>query len=203
MLQDVGRVVIILGIVLTVIANLKKTEIPTPQPKQNEPSVSTGFNPVTATPAVQRVQDSTRMNLVLVTRVIDGDTIQVETSETVRYIGIDTPEIVHPDKPVECSGQQAANKNKELVLGKSVTLEKDVSETDRYGRLLRYVWVGDTFVNDYLIQNGFAKSSSYPPDIKYQQQFLESQKYAQQNSLGLWSSSLCNSNHSNNPNLPN
>ena len=123
MLQDVGRVVIILGIVLTVIANLKKTEIPTPQPKQNEPSVSTGFNPVT----------------VLVTRVIDGDTIQVETSETVRYIGIDTPEIVHPDKPVECFGQQAANKNKELVLGKSVTLEKDVSETDRYGRLLRVV----------------------------------------------------------------
>src|SRR3990167_2746686 len=105
------------------IANLKKTEIPTPQPKQNEPSVSTGFNPVT----------------VIVTRVIDGDTIQVETSETVRYIGINTPETVHPDKPVECFGQQAANKNKELVLGKSVTLEKDVSETDRYGRLLRVV----------------------------------------------------------------
>ena len=77
-----------------------------------------------------------------VVRVIDGDTIEVEidgTSYRVRYIGIDTPETVHPQKPVECFGKEASEKNRELVEGKRVRLEKDVSDTDKYGRLLRYV----------------------------------------------------------------
>lgn len=78
-----------------------------------------------------------------VVRVIDGDTIEIEGGDRVRYIGIDTPETVDPRKPVQCYGQEASNKNKELVEGKTVELEKDVSETDKYGRLLRYVWLGD------------------------------------------------------------
>lgn len=126
-----------------------------------------------------------------VSRVIDGDTIQLETGQTVRYIGIDTPETVHPAKPVECFGKEAADKNKELVLGKNVQLEKDVSETDKYGRLLRYVWVGETLVNDNLVRNGFAKSSSYPPDIKYQTQLMEAEREARKNNRGLWSSNTC------------
>lgn len=122
-----------------------------------------------------------------VVRVIDGDTVEIEGGQKIRYIGIDTPETVHPDKSVQCFGKEASAKNKELVLGKSVSLEKDISQTDKYGRLLRYVYVGDVFVNDYLVRQGFAKSSSYPPDIKHQEEFRQAELEAGQNNRGLWS----------------
>jgi len=124
----------------------------------------------------------------LVTRVIDGDTIEIEGGYKVRYIGIDTPETVHPSKPVECFGLEASNKNKEFVEGKRIKLEKDVSETDKYGRLLRYVWIDDTFVNDYLVRQGYAYAYTYPPDVKYAEQFVRAQKEARENNRGLWSS---------------
>ncbi len=125
----------------------------------------------------------------LVTRVIDGDTIEVEIegeSYKVRYIGIDTPELHHPEKPVEYYAQEAYEKNVELVEGKTVFLEKDVSETDSYGRLLRYVYVKNTFVNAYLVQQGYALVSTYPPDVKYQERFLELQREARKAGRGLW-----------------
>lgn len=122
----------------------------------------------------------------IVGKVVDGDTIKLTNGQTVRYIGIDTPETVHPAKPVQCFGKEASSKNKELVEGKEVRLEKDISETDRYGRLLKYVYVGDIFINDYLVRNGYAYASSYPPDVKYQSQFLEAQKEARENQRGLW-----------------
>lgn len=133
---------------------------------------------------------------VLVTRVIDGDTIEVQTGMdvlTVRYIGIDTPETVNPRRPVQCFGRQASNENKKLVEGKKVILSKDVSETDKYGRLLRFVYVklenGELlFVNDYLIRQGFAKASTFPPDVKYAQSFLEAEREARENRIGLWNS---------------
>jgi len=129
---------------------------------------------------------------IKVLRVIDGDTIKIEGDKVVRYIGIDTPETVHPSKPVQCYGKEASDKNRELVEGKEVTLEKDVSETDKYGRLLRYIWVGDTFVNEYLVREGFANSSTYPPDVKYQDRFLEAQRQAREEKKGLWGD-ICNS----------
>ncbi len=125
----------------------------------------------------------------LATRVIDGDTIEVEiegVSYKIRYIGIDTPELHHPTKPVGYYAQEAYEKNRELVEGKTVYLEKDVSETDRYGRLLRYVYVGDVFVNAYLVQQGYALVSTYPPDVKYQDRFLELQREAREAGRGLW-----------------
>src|SRR3989344_7632586 len=121
-----------------------------------------------------------------VVRVIDGDTVEVEGGQTVRYIGIDTPETVHPQKTVECFGREASNKNKELVEGKFVQLEKDVSETDKYGRLLRYVYVDGVFVNELLVKEGFAHASSYPPDVKYQDLLVNAQKEAQSQNSGLW-----------------
>ena len=129
---------------------------------------------------------STTQQEVLVTRVIDGDTIEIEGGEKVRYIGIDTPETKHPQKTVQCFGKEASEKNKELVEGRKVRLEKDVSQTDRYGRLLRYIYLDDVFVNDYLVRQGFAHASTYPPDVKYQDQFLEAQKEARDNNRGLW-----------------
>ena len=120
-------------------------------------------------------------------RVVDGDTIKIdEGKKSVRYIGIDTPETVHPNKPVECMGKEASNKNKELVEGKEVILEKDVSETDKYGRLLRYVWLGDILINELLVQEGYAQSSSYPPDIRYQERFIDAEREAREGNKGLW-----------------
>lgn len=130
-------------------------------------------------------------DLILVTRVVDGDTIEIENGQKIRYIGIDTPETVNPTTPIECFGQEASNKNKELVLGKKVRLEKDISETDKYGRLLRYVWVGNILVNDYLVRQGYALASSYAPDVTYQNQLQEAQKEARENSRGLWNPSVC------------
>jgi len=122
-----------------------------------------------------------------VTRVIDGDTIEIEGGERARYIGIDTPETVDPRKPMQCFGVEASNKNKELMEGKVVRLEKDVTDRDKYNRLLRYVYVGETFINLELVKQGFAYSYSYPPDIKYQDQFLKAQQEAREAKRGLWS----------------
>jgi micrococcal nuclease len=121
-----------------------------------------------------------------VTRTIDGDTIKLDTGQSVRYIGIDTPETVDPRKPVQCYGKEASERNKQLVEGKTVILEKDISETDRYGRLLRYVWIDDTLVNEQLVREGYAHSSTYPPDIKYQDRFNMAEKLARTEKLGLW-----------------
>jgi micrococcal nuclease len=132
-------------------------------------------------------ENNSSTDTYLVTRVIDGDTIEIEGGKRVRYSGIDTPETVDPRKPVQCFGIEASNENKKLVLGKRVKLEKDISETDKYGRLLRYVYVDDIFVNDYLVRNGYAYVVTFPPDVKYQQQFLEAQKEARENKRGLWS----------------
>jgi micrococcal nuclease len=129
----------------------------------------------------------------LVTKVIDGDTIVLENGEKVRYLGIDTPELHHPKKEVECFAYQAYEKNKELVLGKKVFLQKDISEKDKYGRLLRYVFLDEkmstdegSFVNLYLVKNGFAYAATFPPDVKYTDLFLKAQKEAYQKNLGLW-----------------
>jgi micrococcal nuclease len=122
----------------------------------------------------------------LVTRVIDGDTIELATGQRVRYIGIDAPESVHPQKPVQCFGKEATSMNERLVARKQVRLEKDITDTDRYGRLLRYVYVGNTFVNDYLARNGYAAATTYPPDVKYQERLRRAEHEAQQGQKGLW-----------------
>jgi len=119
-----------------------------------------------------------------VTRVIDGDTIVLDNGETVRYIGMDTPEI-HPE--AEPFGIEAYNANRFLVEGKKVTLEKDTSETDKYGRLLRYVYVDDKLINAELISLGLAKAKAYPPDTKNQIYFESLEDVARETERGMWS----------------
>jgi endonuclease YncB( thermonuclease family) len=121
-----------------------------------------------------------------VARVIDGDTIELSDGRRVRYIGIDTPETVDPSQSVGCYGKEASDRNKALVEGKTVSLEKDVSETDRFGRLLRYVYLGDVMVNELLVVEGYAQASSFPPDVKYQDRFTAAQQQARAASRGLW-----------------
>ncbi len=145
----------------------------------------------TSVPQASNIQGAIREK-VTVGRVIDGDTIELTDGRKVRYIGINTPETVDPGKPLECFGKEASDKNRELVMGKEAELEKDVSETDRYGRLLRYVYVFDqdvqkrVMVNERMVEEGFAHSSSYPPDIKYQESFRDAEAQARQESRGLW-----------------
>jgi len=134
---------------------------------------------------------------VTVKRIVDGDTIELTTGEKVRYIGINTPELHDPNKSIECLGQEASDENKRLVEGKEILIEKDVSNVDKYGRLLRFVYVESStssgemiFVNDYLVRQGFAQVSTFPPDVKYQTQFIEAQSEAQINNRGLWKSCI-------------
>ena len=134
----------------------------------------------------KQIIQSSQQKDIRVRRVIDGDTIELENGAKVRYIGINTPESVDPRRPMQCFGQEAKEENKKLVLGKIVKLEKDITETDKYGRLLRYVYVNSLFINDYLVKNGFAQVSTFPPDVKYQDQFRESQNEARTKDLGLW-----------------
>lgn len=125
----------------------------------------------------------------LVIRVVDGDTIELSTGEKVRYIGIDTPELRSSSGP-ECFAVKAKEINKELVEGKTVRLEKDISDKDRYGRLLRYVYIDDLLVNEELVKEGYALAASFPPDIALQSLFVSRQIEARENSRGLWSECL-------------
>ncbi|HKI54478.1 MAG TPA: thermonuclease family protein [Anaerolineales bacterium] len=120
--------------------------------------------------------------------VVDGDTIKVLLDSdgltySVRYIGMDTPE---DTSQVEYFGPEATARNTELVAGKAVTLIKDVSETDQYGRLLRYVIVDGLFVNYELVSQGYANTASYPPDTACIPTFQTAEQEASASRLGLW-----------------
>jgi len=136
------------------------------------------------TTATETTETEEEFKEVICTRVIDGDTIEIkdDTGKTfkVRYIGIDTPE--NGDNYFE----EAKEANEKLVLNETIKMYKDVSETDKYGRLLRYIYIGDIFVNAYLVENGFAMASTYPPDVEYSDYFAELQNTAQSKGLGFW-----------------
>ena len=125
-----------------------------------------------------------------VTRVVDGDTIEVNyngTEEKVRLIGIDTPESVHPDKEKNSEyGKQASEYTKNLLEGKTVRLEFDVQERDSYGRLLAYVYIDDVMVNKKLLEEGLAQIATYPPNVKYVDEFTKIQETARENKKGFW-----------------
>lgn len=123
-----------------------------------------------------------------VTKVIDGDTIEVEVDgqrERVRYIGVDTPERDDPREVVRRLAARATEANEALVGGRRVRLELDV-ERRRYGRLLAYVWVGDTLVNERLLRGGHAQTFTVPPNVRYAERFLEAQRTARAERRGLW-----------------
>jgi micrococcal nuclease len=129
-----------------------------------------------------------------IVRVVDGDTIVIDRGrgdERVRYIGIDTPESVKPNTPVEFMAKEASAANEALVAGRDVVLERDVSDTDRYDRLLRYVWFLDgdayVFVNLELVRRGFAQVATYPPDVRWTDTLVSAQQEAREAARGLWS----------------
>ncbi|MEA2477049.1 MAG: micrococcal nuclease [Actinomycetota bacterium] len=144
----------------------------------------------------------------VVTRVVDGDTAIVKVtgriegpgaggaqpgrSYRVRFLGINTPESVKPDSPVECFGREASAATHALLTGVQVRMVKDVEETDAYGRLLRYLYIGDEMVNARLVANGYAQVFTYPPNVRHADLFVQLQQQARDNNRGLWSPNTCN-----------
>lgn len=132
-----------------------------------------------------------------VANIVDGDTIIVDISgkdETVRLIGVDTPETVHPSKPVQCFGAEASARTKSWLSGRSVTLVTDPSqgERDKYGRLLAYVWRDDgLFVNRSLVSEGFAFEYTYNLPYRYQTEFQAAEASAREGKKGLWADDAC------------
>jgi micrococcal nuclease len=125
----------------------------------------------------------------MVVRVVDGDTIYVQLAdrvEKIRYIGVNTPEIHHPTRGEEPGGRVAAAVNRRLVDGRHVRLELDVRTRDRYGRLLAYVWVGETMVNAELVRQGYAQVMTVPPNVRYQHLFVKLQRESRDAGRGLW-----------------
>jgi len=137
---------------------------------------------------------------ILVKRAVDGDTLQLETGERVRLIGIDTPEMHESNKlyrdasrtkqdisTIQELGRRAYEFTKNLVEGKRVSLEFDMEKRDRYDRLLAYVYLKDgTFVNAKIIEEGFASLMTFPPNVKYADLFLKLYQEARNNRRGLW-----------------
>ena len=130
------------------------------------------------------------MEKTVVERVVDGDTIVISDGKRVRMIGINTPESVKEAGGIEYYGKEASNYTKNKLEGNTVYLEKDVSDKDKYDRLLRYIYLKDgTFYNELIVKEGYAYASTYPPDIKYNEIIHEAEAYARSNNLGLWGES--------------
>ena len=143
----------------------------------------------------------------IVDRVVDGDTIEVEitarvegpgagvtdigTIYDVRLTGIDTPESVKPNSPVECFGREASAAATALLEGQEVRLVKDIEDTDQYDRLLRYVYLGDEMANARLVINGYASAYTYPPNVRHSDLLIDLQRQARESGRGLWSPDTC------------
>lgn len=132
-----------------------------------------------------------------VTRIVDGDTIVANingSEKKIRMIGVNTPEST---TKIEKFGKEASNYTTEKLTDKTIYLEKDVNETDKYGRLLRYVWleipteinesqIKEKMFNAILVTEGYAQVATYPPDVKYVDYFTKIQNIARDSNLGLW-----------------
>jgi len=126
-----------------------------------------------------------------VKRIIDGDTFVIHDGSKkglkIRLIGVNTPETVHPRKPVEFYGKEATQFMKQLIGDKEVKLEYDVERKDRYGRTLAYVYLKDgTFINAKLVEEGYAQAMTVPPNVKHADLFVKLQRQARENNKGLW-----------------
>lgn len=132
-----------------------------------------------------------------VIKVIDGDTIEVFIDgkiEKVRMIGINTPETVDPRRPVQCYGKEASNKLKELLQDRIIRLESDETQDsyDKYNRALRYVFLNEENINKKMVSEGFAFEYTYKKPYKFQKDFKEAERNAQENNIGLWNDEVCN-----------
>ena len=175
-LKKLNPWLIVLGFALLYLS----TFIPSNHPLKN----SLDFSPLVSSSSAYPSMPSNVVGEV-VKRVIDGDTVELSDGTRVRLIGIDSPE------SGDCFSVESTNALRELIEGKNVALEKDVQELDKYGRTLAYLYVDGTFVNLEMVINGFAKTLTIPPDIKYTDVFITAQTDARERKRGLWQDGVC------------
>jgi micrococcal nuclease len=146
------------------------------------------IQPKVQAPDVEPTAPSTPVkSLHRVIRVVDGDTFIIDGGQSVRMIGMNTPELYPRDgSEKDCYAAEATARTIDLIFQKEVELVKDVSNTDKYGRLLRYVYVGDIFVNLDLVKGGFARVRAYKPDTKHHTELLKAMNIAAEEKRGLW-----------------
>jgi endonuclease YncB( thermonuclease family) len=156
--------------------------------------ISIGIRLTTGSHEQSNTHNDNNLIAAHVTRVVDGDTMKVTledgraTEETIRLLLVDTPETVHPSKEVQPFGPEASAYAKRILTNQEVQLEIDVSERDKYGRLLAYLWIGDEMFNEMLLEEGLARVAYViPPNIKYIDQFRAIQQKSQKSAKGIWS----------------
>jgi micrococcal nuclease len=158
--------------------------------------------------SVQSPVSEENLGIFKVVRVVDGDTFSVDLDgkiTTIRLIGIDTPEVVDPRKPVQCFGREASDKAKEMLTGASVRLELDATQgkLDKYGRLLAYTFLLDgTNFNEHMIREGYAHEYTYNLPYRYQAQFKAAEADARDNGRGLWAPGVCEGKNVPSKNIP-
>jgi micrococcal nuclease len=173
--------------------NTNQEETPAPNEKEN---TATKESTVTK-------ESNLNLKKAKVVRHVDGDTFEAKLDdsgkvEKVRLILVNTPETVKPNSPVEAYGKEASDYTKKNLLDKTVYLQKDVSDTDKYGRYLYYVWVEQPkdlsekeirskMFNAILLKEGYAQIMTIPPNVKYADLFVKLQKEAREGKKGLWS----------------
>lgn len=186
--QIIGIAGVVIGVILVGLNTHSSTKLDTkhsqqpPRPKDDRPlAETTNHQQIILSPTPTMIRERTKVAFVL-----DGDTIELIDKRRIRYIGINTPEINLGGGKPECFAADAAKVNKELVVGQEIEMEKDVSQTDKYGRLLRYVYIDGLLINDFLLRLGYARLELIPPDTHLSQQFKEAEKEAIENKRGLW-----------------
>jgi micrococcal nuclease len=168
-----------------------------PEGRKSPPAVGSLSHTPAARPALTTTPQA-QSGYYPITEVVDGDTIKIRMGgkeETLRLIGMDTPETVDPRKPVQCFGKEASNEAKKLLSGHRVRLEMDPTQGDRdkYGRMLAYAYRDDgLFYNEYMIRQGYAHEYTYDLPYTYQADFKAAQRAAEAAQLGLWSPATCN-----------
>lgn len=176
-------------------SSLGRSASPTMTPTQT--ATATESSTPSATPVASPSPSPTRSRpprpTAVVARVIDGDTIEVTLGARtvdVRLIGVDTPETVDPGSPVECYGKAASDFTQRALEGQSVRLEYDVERLDQYGRTLAYVWHEGKLFNEVLVHRGYADVLTIPPNVRYEDRFVQAYREARAAERGLWGECL-------------
>ncbi len=195
--KQVGGTTAIFTLVLLLLAVLQASGLPLD--KDISAQLIDALEP--GKPSIEQSTETPLFPYAIVEKVTDGDTIKVKTREfvdtkqyTVRLIGINTPETVDPRREVECFGREASAFAKELLTGKKIRLEKDSTqtETDRYGRLLAYVYIDETnSFNKLMIEQGYAYEYTYDKPYIFQSEFKAAEVEAQKAGRGLWAPGAC------------
>ncbi len=172
--QLIGIATVIIGVILI---NLPQDIIPTIKSVREINSNPQNLS-ISQTPP--------RREKAKVSSVIDGDTIRLSDKRHIRYIGINTPEIGGNKILDECYANESKNINIQLVSGQEIEMEKDISEVDKYGRYLRYVWIDNVFINEFMARQGYARLETIPPDTKHYLLLKSAEKEARESGRGLW-----------------